>query len=51
MRHLGGLNLGKKQYLAAEIASIHRKYRDVDYDRKGKDYKSIVDCKEEKSTK
>ena len=51
MRHLERLDLDKRQCLAAEIASTHGKYRDVDYGREGKDCKSIVDCKEEESTK
>ena len=51
MRRLRGLDLNKKQCLAAEITSMHREYRDVDYGREGKDCESIVDYKEEESTR
>ena len=51
MRHLGGLDLDKRQCLAMEIASTHREYGDVDYGREGKDYKSTMDCTEEEFTK
>ena len=48
---LGMTRLGKQQYLAAEIASMHREYKDIDHSREGKDCKSITDYKEEESTK
>ena len=51
IRCLGGLDLDKGQYLAAEITSMHGEYGDADYGREGKDYESIADCKEEESTR